>query len=65
MKKNRLGNTDLYVSPVSFGVLTVGNTQLDLPVEEGAELIKYAISKGVNFLIRRSTTRRTRICAKR
>ena len=49
MKKNRLGNTDLYVSPVSFGVLTVGNTQLDLPVEEGAELIKYAISKGVNF----------------
>ena len=30
-------------------MLTVGNTQLDLPVEEGAELIKYAISKGVNF----------------
>ncbi len=49
MKKNRLGNTDLYVSPVSFGVLTVGNTQLNLPVEEGAALIKYAISKGINF----------------
>lgn len=49
MKNNRLGNTDIYVSPVSFGVLTVGNTQLDLPVEEGAELIRYAISKGINF----------------
>lgn len=49
MKKNRLGNTDLYVSPVAFGVLTVGNTQLNLPVEEGAKLIKYAVSKGINF----------------
>lgn len=49
MKKNRLGNTDLYVSPVAFGVLTVGNTQLNLPVSEGAELIKYAIDKGINF----------------
>lgn len=49
MKKNRLGNTDIYVSPVAFGVLTVGNTQLNLPVEEGAELIKYALSKGINF----------------
>lgn len=49
MKKNRLGNTDIYVSPVSFGVLTVGNTQLNLSVEEGAELIRYAFSKGINF----------------
>lgn len=49
MKKNRLGNTDLLVSPVAFGVLTVGNTQLNLPIEEGAELIKYAISRGINF----------------
>lgn len=49
MKNNRLGNTDIYVSPVAFGVLTVGNTQLNLPVDEGAELIKYAMSKGINF----------------
>lgn len=49
MKYNRLGNTDLHVSPVSFGVLTVGNTQLNLPVNEGAELIKYAMDKGINF----------------
>ncbi len=49
MKKNKLGNTQLSVSPVAFGVLTVGNTQLNLPVQEGAELIKYALSKGINF----------------
>ena len=49
MKYNRLGNTDLFVSPVAFGVLTVGNTQMNLPIEEGAELIKYALSKGINF----------------
>ena len=39
MKKNRLGNTDIYVTPVAFGVLTIGNTQLDLSVSKGAELI--------------------------
>lgn len=49
MKKNQLGNTGLYVSPVAFGVLTVGNTQLDLPLEEGAALIRHAIKKGINF----------------
>lgn len=49
MKKNRLGNTDIYVTPVAFGVLTIGNTQLDLSVSKGAELIRYAISKGINF----------------
>lgn len=49
MEYNKLGNTELYVSPVSFGVLTVGNTQLDLPVEKGAELIKHALKKGINF----------------
>ncbi|NLD20365.1 MAG: 4Fe-4S binding protein [Clostridiales bacterium] len=49
MKKKELGNTGLYVTPVSFGVLTVGNTQLDLPLEEGAALIRYAINKGINF----------------
>lgn len=49
MKYNQLGNTDLHVSPVSFGVLTVGNTQLNLPIEDGAELIKYALKKGINF----------------
>ena len=49
MKKNRLGNTDLYVSPVAFGVMTMGRSQMDLPLDEGAELIRYAFAKGINF----------------
>lgn len=49
MKKNKLGNTDIYVTPAAFGVLTMGSSQLDLPIEDGADLIKYAISKGINF----------------
>lgn len=50
MKRIRLGNTGLEVTPVGFGVLTVGNTQLNLPVQEGAQLIRYALEKGINFL---------------
>ena len=49
MKRNKLGNTGLFVSPVSFGVLTMGNTQLDLPIEDGAALIRYAVLRGINF----------------
>ncbi len=49
MKKQRLGTTDLYVTPVAFGVLTMGGSQMDLPLEEGAELIRYAIDQGINF----------------
>lgn len=50
MKKVKLGNTDLMVTPVGFGVLTVGNTQLNLSIEEGAEILRYALEKGINFL---------------
>lgn len=50
MKKVRLGTTDLMITPVGFGVLTVGNTQLDLSVEEGAAVLRYALDKGINFL---------------
>ena len=50
MKKVKLGNTDLMVTPIGFGVLTVGNTQLNLPVEEGAAVLKYALERGINFL---------------
>ena len=38
MKKRKLGTTDLYVTPVAFGVLTMGGSQMDLPLQEGAEL---------------------------
>ena len=55
MKKNisdriQLGKTGIQVSPVGCGVLPMGPGQLALPVDEGAELICYALSKGINFI---------------
>lgn len=50
MKKVLLGNTGLAVSPVGFGVLPVGPSQLALPVSEGAEILRYAIEAGMNFI---------------
>ena len=50
MKKVLLGNTGLTVSIAGFGVLPMGPSQLALPVEEGAEIIKHAIKNGINFL---------------
>ena len=46
----KLGETDIYVSPVGFGVLPMGPGQLALPVETGAELIVYALEQGINFI---------------
>jgi len=46
----RLGNTDILVSPVGMGVLTIGPTQLACSLEEGARLIRYALEQGVTFL---------------
>ena len=50
MKKVMLGNTGIEVSIAGFGVLPMGPSQLALPVEEGAKIIKYAICHGINFL---------------
>lgn len=50
MRKNVLGNTNIEVTPVGFGVLTVGKTQLNMPVQEGAAVLKYALECGINFL---------------
>lgn len=50
MKKNILGKTGLEVTELGFGVLTVGKTQLNLPISEGASIIRYALERGVNFL---------------
>ena len=49
MEKITLGKTGLEVTKVGFGVLTMGETQLNLSEEKGAELISYARSKGINF----------------
>ncbi len=50
MKKNFLGNTGLEVSVAGFGVLPMGPSQLALPVEEGAKIIRHALNHGINFL---------------
>ena len=50
MKKVLLGNTGICVSRAGFGVLPMGPSQLALPVEEGAAIIKHAIKNGINFL---------------
>lgn len=50
MKKKQLGTTGMKVSIAGFGVLPMGPSQLALPVEEGAEIIKYALKNGINFL---------------
>ena len=49
MEKIKLGNTDIYVTPVGLGVLTIGFTQLDLPLDEGAAVVRYAYEKGINL----------------
>ena len=50
MKKVTLGNTGIEVSRVGFGVLPIGPSQLALPTEAGAEIIKYAFRHGINFI---------------
>jgi len=50
MKTKKLGNTGLEVTPIGFGVLTVGQTQLNYSIEKGAELLRYALERGINFL---------------
>ena len=50
MDKKQLGATDIFVTPVGMGVLTVGATQLALSLEEGARLVRYALEQGINFL---------------
>ncbi len=50
MEKKFLGNTGIEVSVAGFGVLPMGPSQLALPIKEGAEIIKYALKKGINFI---------------
>jgi predicted aldo/keto reductase-like oxidoreductase len=50
MKKIELGKTGLLVSPIGFGVLTIGENQLNLPISEGAAIVRYGLECGINFL---------------
>ncbi|MGI6538760.1 MAG: aldo/keto reductase [Caldicoprobacterales bacterium] len=45
-----LGNTDILVSRICFGALTIGPLQRNLSLEEGCCIIKKAIYDGINFI---------------
>ncbi|MDR0852664.1 MAG: aldo/keto reductase [Clostridiales Family XIII bacterium] len=50
MEKVELGKTGIFVTPVGMGVLTIGRTQLDLPLATGAAIVRHALKQGINFL---------------
>jgi predicted aldo/keto reductase-like oxidoreductase len=50
MQKSILGNTGIEVSRLCLGSLTMSPLQAHLPVSKGADIIKYAFDKGINFL---------------
>ncbi len=51
-KKNQLGKTDLYVSPIGLGTNAVGGHNLfpNLNDETGREIVRTALTNGINFL---------------
>lgn len=49
MKLKKLGKTNIQVSPIGFGVLTIGKNQLNLSLSEGADLVKYGLESGINL----------------
>lgn len=50
MKVTKLGNTNIDVSRLCFGSLTISPLQRNFSYKKGAELIRYAFDKGINFL---------------
>ena len=50
MEYRMLGKTGLQVSRIGFGVLTMGKSQLNLDLNEGANILKHAMSQGINFI---------------
>jgi aryl-alcohol dehydrogenase-like predicted oxidoreductase/ferredoxin len=50
MEYRILGNTGLKVSRLCFGALTVGPLQANLPLQDGAAVIRVALDAGVNFI---------------
>ena len=50
MKYNTLGNSGIKVSELCFGVLPMGPLQANIPVADGANIIKEGLRSGINFL---------------
>lgn len=50
MEYRLLGNSNLKVSRLCFGALTIGPLQANLPVEEGSNVLLEAFERGINFV---------------
>jgi uncharacterized protein len=50
MEYRKLGSTNLMVSRLCFGSLTIGPLQANLPIEQGATILKEAFDRGINFI---------------
>jgi len=50
MKKYSLGKTGITVTELCFGALPLGPLQANISVEKGAELIRVALERGINFI---------------
>jgi len=50
VEKRILGNTGIKVSEICFGSLTISPLQANLDIIEGAKIMSYAFSKGINFV---------------
>lgn len=50
MEMVKLGNTNIEVSRLCFGSLTISPLQRNFSFDKGAELIKYGFDRGINFL---------------
>lgn len=50
MKKYSLGKTGIKVTELCFGALPIGPLQANISVEKGAELIRAALERGINFI---------------
>ncbi|MEE0777288.1 MAG: aldo/keto reductase [Bacillota bacterium] len=45
-----LGQTDIMVSPITFGALTIGPIHKNLSLQKGADVIRQALDLGVNLI---------------
>lgn len=45
-----LGNTGIEVSELCYGTLTLGPLQAQISARDGADAIRFALERGVNFI---------------
>lgn len=50
MQYSLLGKSNLKVSRLCFGALTIGPLQANLSLSQGAAILRYALQRGINFI---------------